>query len=298
MSAANRVSDAHGSIAWPAERFFWQVLPASRERLTPIRLAFRIENALPLPLERCQFAIAALADGRMLAVAIPHDVIAAARADGSLPTSTWRLAPAALPEEVAGLDVTPTALSRINLLCGRHAPTAVRRARRWGGAIASAATLMLAIGMLAHGWRVRSQGLAIAETAAAEIERIATAALPPAEGAERDLPASLRLTQELRRMQAAAGITGTPLDVVPAAESLFTHWPTDVRVQIQSLTIDGARISIRGVAVDTGQAQAFADALRDMRDDRPAWNVRPLSLNQSGEGTRFSCQLSADGTQP
>ncbi len=302
---ADNVCDQH--VRWSANRFYWAVIDASSLVDTPgaggIRnrraqqLGYLFERSLPgLAIDDVHARYQPMNSGEQ------HTYLAC----GLLKTTLERdvdpqaisLAPEAIPQFISSSNGTIAPRidpDKFNLLTEAFEPLAIQRSRRrWITVIAI--FMLICAGLGAGGLARRAVAI---DTSTVFIDNQAKTliadTLGPATGSAARIPASLRLTAELRRLEQtrapAPGTPGSPgapgtsgtrqaPEVLPGTlTAILQRWPGDLHVQAESLSLTSSSITIRAQVPTMADAQRFADALIDI----PGWSLtQPRSEARRG----------------
>jgi hypothetical protein len=193
------------------------------------------------------------------------------------------LAPEALPPFIDA-PVDPACL---NLLTGEFQPRAIRAANaRWRFEVAAAVLLVAAIGALGLFRRADWHQRRGAETRLV-LGGVYDEVLDPGPSV---LPASLRLTTELRRLEQtrqAPAAAMTPPDAGAALAGLLSHWPSDLELQTESIIVTDAQITVTATVDETSQVQVLADALGNV----PGWSHSQPTFHEQRGRVRATVRL-------
>lgn len=226
----------------PASQCYWAVLTlprgvgtaTRRHRTESLRHVF--QTALPLPIENVHVTLIPLSDGTHLACGIDRELLTTLVA-----SQPDRLGPTAPP---AGLcDDLAYPVPRINLLHGAFTParTLARASRRRATLAACAFALCMLVSIGAE--RRRAAFLRYETAHAAALERRAREYGATAS----TLPPLMRLTSELRRLQASAAQVGPeamPRNAAIDLASLLSRWPDDASPTADSIRVEGGVIAL------------------------------------------------------
>ena len=269
-------------IAWPADRFFFDLLD-SREigrRLRPgaartQELAYLFESSLQVPLESVHSIFHSLRDGRTVACAVKRELLV------DLPSNALALVPESLPDflknggEEGSLDIDPADL---NLLVGEFALAPIRRIRRRRIGIGIAAAIV-ACASLAYGMdrRIRLADQ-VAESAITHESNALHKVLGPAPPTVPTVQRRMALIAErrgLERTRTASQATTLP-DVSLFIEAVLAAWPDKPDVRIDHLGATAAAVTIRGNAAEPLHAQNLSDRLAEVpgfKIDQPQFST-------------------------
>jgi len=244
-------------LRWPADRLYWAVLdttglpPARSRRARERQLGYVLERFIPLPLERVYAAYRRLDDHRVLACAAERDLLADLDPDAVTLT----------PESIPSFIEEPVDPDSFNLLTGQFEPRIVKAARaRWRFELAAAVLLVALIGTLGLVRRADWHGRRAAD-AAIVIGDLYDRVLDPGPSV---LPASLRLTTELRRLsqtRTSPAAATMPRDAGAALGAVLSLWPADLEARTESIVVAESQITITSILDTNEQVQALADLL-------------------------------------
>lgn len=278
-------------VTLPADACYWALVPPSSRPWTGERLRAALAPWVPSDVDRLDIAWC-IADDRqvLIAAAEPERIDAILASCPELDSLT----PDVIPPHVLAPGIAATDL---HFLTGSRQPAAHRRLTRRSLIVASA-TATATIAALVVG-AFRHHG-AVADAAAlrtAQAEAAISAALPAALAGSAGDPGE-RLDQARRML---AGLTKA-VDVRNAATAnlctdILAGLPTDVRVQIHTLSLDDQRLTIIGAAGDVPAAQAMATAVATVIARQPGWRMLPLQTSQAADaaGIAFTCTAQRDG---
>lgn len=279
------------ALVIPAERLYWASLPAVAGNETAQSRLFRFERLLPVPVEQVQVIERRRSDGSWVLVGMAQEALRAGlvaeAARGSVPVLAH---PDAIPAHIPAAGIEP---EELNLLIGAFEPEPLRWARiRWHRLLmgcAAAIVMLLAAGAIRRGASLHRQA------ATMDAERSAALAR-----AVQDLPGTAlpetRLTMALRQWEQQAATAGETdgAEAWELMESVLSVWPSDIPVQIETLTTTTDRCVIRG------QVPALADADRLMKALSQApptaagrWQPEPVQVQQDGTKQVFVITLVA-----
>lgn len=259
------------ALTWPAERFYWAMVPGAPWKGSgelPAGLLALAEDDLPVPADTLH-AVGAPVDGGVLVCAIPQDDLLA------VPESVLSLRPTSAPAGVAA------DCSRLNLLVGRYEPRPIRRARVRRHALASGTvlvcSLLASIGLARRSWHW-------SEAAAADKAAWTSAAMEVAPASDASI-VLFDLQRRASRLDHSQEVR-PPADAALVLMTLLEHWPAQVSSKPQSITIRGRDVSVTVIVQD---APAFLAALVPPQ----GWGMDQPMLNTSGDLTRLSLTFHA-----
>jgi len=272
----------------PAEHCYFAVLDASvlpRSRRRSARhLHYLLESMIPLPVEEVHAAYAPLADDRVLACAVPREVM-----DRIDPATARRVVPASIPSWVGA---EPERLP--NLRFGAAAPPTIHRLRRAAftvallGLVAGAALALLRIESRRRSAERVAQIVQqrAAERLTAVLGRLVLPDLAPLAAAEIEL---------LRRGEDAEKAGGaTDADALRMLEEIERVWPKGAAARILAINVTGARVAVEASTPDHATGLVVQHALSKL----PLWSLRaPRGESDPAHGGtwRFSWVLERQG---
>lgn len=270
------------------EQFYWAVLDTKslgNRRPSTRSLDYLFEAVLPLAIDEVHAVYERIDRHSFIACGMEKQ-----RLEEQVQSHTdeiLTLAPRQLPSYFGeDFDLDPALL---NFLKDTYTPRRVRRLQsRW---LATAAMLMLLLTViLVLGLERRVQSLnQLSENLrthqshiAAEIfgESAMTSALPP----------SLQLTAELRELRSTRSVDVPTLaqsDAAMMLADLLSHWPSELSMQTNSITITGEAITIQADLNESSDVQMLAQALEPM----DTWSLRQPRVDSAGESVRATIQL-------
>jgi hypothetical protein len=277
-----------------ARLLYWVRLPQAA-RLSAAQQDYRFERVLPRPVEGLHIARAALPDGSVLLAAIEPDRLRAQLAQRSdVGPATWALVPDRIPTHLGAEDGVRL---RLDLLHGAFEPAARRGVRRLRDAV-TAGALGLACALAVVGIERRS---AAYDHAGAALRQVTTERLTAALGSGGPLPPAARLTQELRRLeQAAGGATAPTADPPSVLQQLWAAWPRDVVAEIETVSLTSDRLVVRGAVPTLADAERLARASPLITVGTAVFRAQPLQAEQRPQGAAFliTWLLQARGGRP
>jgi hypothetical protein len=285
-----------GCATIAATDLYWSRLPPQPRQLDARQRMFRFEHTLPVPVDSLHVIGVPLGDGGALMIGIDPErlrAILAQRPD--IDAGTWALLPDRIPAHCADAT-TAAALPQLNLLQGPFEPAPRRLARRKRdlavGLGLAVAVLLILIGIER---RVLANESLLATLDQQRQEQLAELLGPSADG----LPASARLTQELRRLeQAARSPATTTVDATRILDQLWASWPTSVRAQVETVSLTAERLLLRGLVPSLADAQAIAKACPRITVDGRTLIAAPLQAEQTAQGATFLLSWSAATATP
>ena len=150
----------------------------------------------------------------------------------------------------------------------------------------------MAVGAWRQTTSLRSERFALATAG----EQQLAAALPVALSGN-DPDPLLRLDQAQRLtgalVRAAEGSAGGSAALFAA---LLAAWPTDLRVQVANLSVDGNRCTISGAAASVEDTQRLSAALTSALAAQPGWRMLPLQAVTGAGSATFTCTMVREGT--
>lgn len=286
MAAADR-----GPPRIPAGLLYWGCLPVSYRRAREAVQDFACERFVPVPVESLHLTRACAANGETILVGIEEERLRAFLAtDPERFRDSWSLLPDRLPEGIRPASGDDAVCDRLNLLHGRFEPAARRRWRRattallHGGLAAACLLLLLGVERRAQAGQERTRAIAAASQAAIAQ---AVQALPG------DRHPAQRLTMELRRMEQAQRLPRRE-DLQPGQiqEGLWRHWPADIRLQAETVSVVADRVVIRGRVPSLADAERLAQAFASIEVRGQVFRAEPLQAQQQpGRGASFLLTL-------
>lgn len=269
-------------LQWPAHRFYFAVIDAPRGRRHhrwQEQALYAAEPQFPVPLEELHVSIATSPDHHTMVVcaAVRQELI-------QLPTTVLSLSPDAVPSCVAG----QVSAKQFNLRTGPFEPPSARRLRRLARAIT-----ILAIGalgtLLATGFTRRTNTLLNAASAhSSAIRAVAQHVVEPTDNELNTQQLFLQLTSLLRTLRQTRTTSVTDPELFDASDTLATlleHWPSDLWLRTDVLTVTRAQITIRADMRASEDVQKLADALAEI----PGWQLAQPRVNATSEGV--SCTM-------
>lgn len=315
----------------PLSRWARAGLPRGRD-LDALRYAF--EPWIPAPLESIEARFAPLRPGSstFLACGIERDrlvaMIAGDDASGGDAITVESATPIGPPEVIlrslagaAGasnqFDELHAALAKLEFCAGPFAGPRRRRLRRRlaAGALAAAvcgSALTTALYFMAAE-RARDGGDAARRAAASIASSVLLAAGVDGGGDEAGNRA-LRLAAEVRALERTRAAPGGASELKEDRGRLFiallARWPESIPSQVESLQIEQATATLRGLTRNAAEAEALllaidglAELASEPKDDASgagaggghgggmAWTIQSRSLGKSGEATAFTAVL-------
>jgi hypothetical protein len=280
-----------GCATIAATDLYWGRLPPQSRQLDARQRLFRFEHTLPVPVDSLHVVGVPLADGGALMIGIDPErlrAILAQRPD--IDAGTWALVPDRIPAHCADAATTAV-LPQLNLLQGPFEPAPRRQARRRRdlavGLGLAVAVLLILVGIER---RVLVNESLLAALDQQRQERLTELLGPSADG----LPASARLTQELRRLELAArSPAATTVDATRILDRLWASWPADVRAQVETVSLTADRLLLRGTVPTLADAQSIAKACPRIAVDGSVLVAAPLQAEQTAQGASFLLSWSA-----
>lgn len=288
------------SVRWPAERFYWAVLPA-RAGVEPRRarggktgdagevpagLLTDLAEQLPIPIEEVFAVCVASVTGLVVCAALRHEL-------EEVPPETMRVTPTEVPATLAAPGDEGVEAARFNLLVGAFEPP-TQRARRVQRHLFALTLTVLVGGLLLTGLVRRT---AFWEQAAEDVtertDRLVTAALPPGIPPQA-LPAEVA---RLQRASLTASKFKPPPDAALALAALLEAWPSGAPGAPQSLSVSETGITLSVLIEGQGEggydpAQAFLSAFQPPR----GWVMLEPRLNSGPDFARIVVDLKPGAT--
>jgi len=286
------------STTVPATACYWAVLDGAAAGGNRRAQLFAFEGRVPVPLEELQCARTRCPDGRWVVAALARETLRRHLAEAPV-REPWHCGPASVPDALAE-HLPATVVQELNFLHGDYEPRPRRRCRRALLALL-AVGLLGAVALLAWGTRQRVAAL---ERAAAQLDDRVAAVTgqvlgEPAEGEEALTPAD-RLRLALRRAGAAetrgGNREGVPRDLAPLLAQVWSRWPSDVRFQVESLTVQDDRLGLRGAVPEAADAERLARSLRGLTVDGRTWEVGEPTIDVRADRVRFLLVCEPEGT--
>jgi len=103
-------------------------------------------------------------------------------------------------------------------------------------------------------------------------------------------PPEIRLVAELRRLRQTRQQPVGDLqieDCTPLLADLLSHWPDDVFMQAESISVTPTTISVRGTAPASDDVQRFADAVKQFRAQ--SWRLEQPQVNAGRDAVQAHC---------
>lgn len=276
-----------------AQLLYWTRLPPG-SGTQPAQLDFRFERVLPVPVDQLHVVRAPLPDGGALLVGIePARLREHLAGRGDVTPDTWELIPDRTPPHHTDLAA---ALPALNLLQGSFEPERRRRARRMRDvAVAGGLVLALVLALVGIERRVAARAQA-AEDLRRAGQELLVQAVGPASGR---VSAATLLTQELRRLeQAARGPAAVPVDAAAVLQRLWAAWPSDLPVQVETVSLTPDRLVLRGAAATLADVERIATATPVITVADAVFRALPFQAEQTPQGAAFLLTWQAqDGVQ-
>lgn len=233
----------------PANWFYWadletEAFPRAHRR-DPKKLIFLAESRIPVPIDSLHLVFVPCDDAnRMIACGADRSSLESIASSGAL-----TCCPAALPDHLRESGCSP---ADFNLLTGPFMPAPVRtESNRLMNRIVIAWVLVALI--VAIGLARRSDRLIQAHGALHDRLREMYVQVLGSDALDRPQPLSLQLTAEARRLAQshdAAARSGDGMampDLGLALQQLLKHWPRDVQLQTESITVTPDTMTIRAI---------------------------------------------------
>ena len=297
-SSQDQASENREHVCWPADRFYWVLIPAAASvdrapltgaRLDPSNVADAISEAVPIDGSLIHWSVITLPDGAALAcVALCTDLDA-------LDPEVRTLRPVGVPPHLAN-RVDADTISDLNLLHGVYESPVIRRARSalvaawvW----TAAATIALTGGGLSvRAWTDARSAAQINEArerlAARTLETTSVASSPPESspspmsGKTSSLSASQRLESAKARLERERGDRVRVLashDAGDAIQDVLTAWPRDLQTRIDSLSIGESSLRLSGSLASLDDVATLTEHLRSVR----GWTLEQPQVSMLGE---------------
>lgn len=287
-----RTSGTH--VRWPASRFYWSILDSSNlpnGRPNASQLGYLLENVLPVSIDQVHAVFLPLGENRHLACGVARNDLA----DHTL-AAALTLGPQALPPHLHLEDDPGDSSSllpdpaTINLLCGPHEPTAIKRLKRRAGMLITIVMAIVLILALFGMERRRAVAIQSVEQIKAEQDAVVASVILPEASSAFAGPLELQLTAELRRLRqtrAARAPDEHYADITASVIALFSAWPADVHLETESVMIDPQRILIVGRAPSMSEASKVNEQLNTVE----GWTIDAPDANKRSDHTAISVSL-------
>jgi len=293
------MNDGQIYLRWPAERFYWVLIPdrdvglpgAPRRERGPLAadLAEQISEAIPIDSTLYHTTLVEVPGlGSLACVALCADL-------DTLDVQAQTLGPASAPSHLREM-VPPGVIGQLNLLHGIYEPRIVRRAR---SAVTAAGLWCAAVvlGLAAVGFHVRAWSGAQARVRLLEAQdQIARQALDlhPAEslmpgrfekqlsqaGSSTDSPARLALAYSALLRERGDGIRAQrPEDAGLSLQDVLRAWPRTVETRIESLSVGESSVRLVGSVGALDDASKLTEALRTV----PGWSLEQPQISMAGD---------------
>jgi len=255
-------------ILLPPERFYWAVLDRSmlpQRRSTSEQLGFLFENVLPISVDGIHAVYVNLKSPRVLACGIERDRLEQELSPPERRLACIHLGPDGIPA-LAAADVPPL---HINMLSGPFESPKIRiMRRRWHLQLLATVlvcTTLIGAGIFKALANIKAESMAVLDRKASIMRDVLDVAPDPGESAaSSDQPLELRLSAELRRLRQTRQRPARDAETIDAPAmltALLTHWPSDMMVQTEAVTVTSSTLTVRANVPTSSDVQHLADAL-------------------------------------
>ena len=274
VSATAATAAAPASATLPADLFYWVVLPPDTPGVRSEK-AYRAERVLPVNVDTLHQVWCRLPDGGRVMVAIEPDRLRHALINRTdITPATWSVVPASTPGHLP--EAVEQLRPHLNCLHGAFEPAPRRRLRLATIAVGAAGFMLSAIALIAGMERHRDEYRQVATTVSERLQRQLQSSVP----GDQTTPADLRLTMELRRLEASAALAPDGgLNAAHLLQKLCDRLPRDVRMQAESISVAADRISLRIRTVNLASAERIHQACAALAQG--GLRLEPLQAQQA-----------------